>query len=122
MTQAEQYEAIQAAIDAQFATPRVVSLEDAPHVQVDHILMFVSRRFTADRRYSGEVTVPGGRVVVRYVAKTGDNVRVMRARVFAALEDHILTAPTEVGPFTFETEDDIAVDEGWFVASDTFTY
>lgn len=112
--------AIKTAIDAKFTTPRVVDLAGAKSATKDYILLFVSRRYVADRLGSGEVTIPGGRVVVRYVCLAEANVSVMRDRARAALEDVIL--PGGVGPFVFESETLTDDDGTWFVGADTFTY
>ena len=112
--------AITAAINAKFATAPVLTLKQAATATTDHILLFISRRYVADRLASGEVTIIGWRVLTRYVCKTEGNVDVFRARVRAALEDQILTG--DVGPFTFETENTTTQDGDWLVSSDSWTY
>ena len=117
--------AILDAINAQFASVHAYDRSDVavPKLSTDHIIVDLSRRYVAERRFSGIVTSPGGRVMVRFVATTASNVYVMQARVKAALEDQILaTAAGEVGPFTFETSDPLGPDDGWLSAADTYTY
>lgn len=119
MSQATEAAAIRAAIDAQFTIARTLDLADAKNTGTDHILVFVSRRYVDDKHASGEVTIPGGRVVTRYVALKESNVSVMRERTAAALEDRIISG---LGPFTFESGDDIDTDDKWFVSEDVWTY
>ena len=115
---------ITAAINAKFANPVVITLTQAKTATTDYIVIFLSRRYVADRYVSGEVTIPGGRVVVRCVCSKEANVDVFRARVAAALENQIL--PSGLGPFVFETEDvtDPNSDLGssWFVSNSSWTY
>ena len=121
MTEQDVATAVLAAINAQFSTVRAYELTD-PAVKAlttDHVLVVTARRFVPDRLASGEVTVPGGRVVTRYVAKTAGNVRNLRAKTAAALEDRILGG---IGPFVFESEDAPDMDGGWVVATDTWTH
>lgn len=122
MTQATDAAAVIAAVNAKFASVRAYDMSDpdASALTTDHILVSVTRRYVADRQASGEVTIPGGRVVTRYVAKTIGNLYVLRQRVTEALEDVIL--PGGVGPFVFETSDPPGPDDGWISAADTWTY
>lgn len=117
--------AITTAINAKFATAPVKTLKQAQTATSDYIVLFVSRRYVADRYVSGEVTIPGGRVTVRCVCMTEANLEVYRARVQSALENQIL--PDDVGPFVFETETDTALDSTTsgttvFVADSQWTY
>lgn len=125
MTRADESAAILAAINAQFTATRAYDRSDPalPRLADDHIIVDLSRRYVDSRRASGWVSLPGGRVVVRFVGTTAANVYVMQERVKAALEDQILaTASGEVGPFTFETSDPIGPDDTWLSAADTYTY
>lgn len=122
MTQATAAAAVIAAINAQFSGPRAYDMSD-PAVKTlatDHVLVTVSRRYVPDRRESGEVTMPGGRVMTRYVARTVGNVYELRRRTTAALEDQIL--PGDVGPFTFESDETPGPDEGWVSGADVWIY
>lgn len=117
-------EAIVAAINAKFASPAVLTLAQSKAATKDYINVFVTRRYVADRRASGEVTMPGSRVVVRCVCKTEANLDVFRARVAAALEDQILAG--DIGPFVFETEDLVDPDEAdatdWYLSESAWTF
>ncbi len=121
MTAETDYAAIKTAVDAQFATVRAYDPDDAKAIKTDHVLLFLSRRFTGHYRGSGEESSRGGRVLTRYVGKTVSNVRDIQRRVRLAIEDQILSG--DVGPFVFETEDSINDDgDGWFTAADSWTY
>lgn len=115
---------INAAINAKFATPPVITLKQAQAATTDYVNTFVTRRYVPERLMSGEVPIPGGRVIVRSVCRTEANANVFRARVTAALEDQILAG--DLGPFTFETENviDPTTDEtgDWYIAESTWTY
>lgn len=114
--------AIIAAINAQFTTVRAFDMsdDDVKSIDVDHILVTVSRRYVDEQLASGEVPIPGGRVVTRYVAKTIANVYTLRSRTAAAIEDQILTG--DVGPFSFESDEVPGPDDGWISAADVWTY
>lgn len=118
-------DSIAAAINAKFASPPVLTLAQAKAATKDYINVFVARRFVPERRASGEVTLPGNRVVVRCVCKTEANLDVFRGRVASALEDQILTG--DVGPFVFESEDFVDPDlvdatGDWYLAESTWTF
>lgn len=114
--------AVIAAIDAQFTTKRAYELGDPAlaSLTTDYIVVLVFRRYVPGRRASGEVTLPGGRVVTRYVAKRAGNLRVLRERTTTALEDRILAG--DVGPFVFENSGTVDQDGDWLVDSDNWTY
>lgn len=116
--------AILAAINAPYSSQRAYIFGDlrVPTLTTNHILVLVTRRYVPERLASGEVTIPGGRVVTRYIAKRGDNIPPLVAATKAALEDQILTfVGGEIGPFVFESHDPVTADETWFVATDTWT-
>jgi hypothetical protein len=111
--------AITSAIDAKFATPVVLTLKQAQTATKDYVVLFVSRRFVDKRRGSGEVSTPGGRVIVRHCCTTEANLDVFGSRSTAALEDQIL-ADGVTGPFVFESESDATDDDAtlgttWYV-------
>jgi len=117
--------AIAAAINAKFATPPVLSLARSRTATKDYINVFVARRYVEKRLASGEVSIPGQRVVVRCVCKDEENLSVFRARVAAALEDQIL--PGDIGPFVFESEDYVDPDlvdasGAWYLAESIWTF
>lgn len=120
MSQQAAWDAIKAAVDARFATPRVLDVETAANQTADHIVLFVSRRYVPDQLGSGEVTIKGGRTVLRSVCKSPENASVFYDRIEAALEDKIL--PGDFGPFVFESSLDVDADDGWFVTEHRFTY
>lgn len=111
--------AARTAIDAQFTAPRATDFAGAATKTTDHIIVAAYRRFVDDRLGSGEVTILGGRLLTRYVAKTESNLNVLRIRTRAAIEDQILSG---VGPFTFETADPPEPDGDWYSAADIWTY
>lgn len=116
-------EAIKSAIDAQFASPRAVEIDQAGKRSTDHVLVFLSRRYVDGFLLSGEASVQGSRLITRYVGKSVANVRSMQERTRSALEDKILSG--EVGPFSFEAEQEpLAYDTdagGWFTSADAWT-
>lgn len=112
--------AICGVINDQFPlTDPAVAPDKAAAQTSDHIIVFVSRRYTGGFRASGEESVPGGRVVIRYVNKSVANLSNNRDKARAVIEDK---AVGNLGPFVFETENPVGEDDGWFVASDSFTY
>lgn len=117
-------ESITAAVNAKFASPKVLTLAQSKTATADYVNVFTARRYVPDRRASGEVTIPGNRAIVRCVCKTEANLDVFRGRVTAALEDQILTG--DVGPFTFESETFIDPDEAdatdWYIAESMWTF
>ena len=122
MSEASAAAAIIAAINAQFTTVRAYDMSDpaVKALSTDHVLVTVSRRYVDGRLVSGEVSVPGGRVMTRYVAKTVGNVYNLRDKTAQALENRILTG--DVGPFVFESADAPEPDDGWLSAADVWTY
>lgn len=120
MSQASETAAICAAINAQFSASKpAVRPDQAATLTTDHIIVFVSRRYVAERLGSGEVPIWGGRVMTRYVSKSAANLSNSQAKTRTALEDRMAGA---FGPFTFETEDPIAEGDGWWSAADVWTY
>lgn len=117
--------AILAAINAQYgSSQRAYIFGDArvATLSTDHILVLVTRRYVPERLASGEVTIPGVRVVTRYISKRGDNIPPLVAATRTALEDKILTfTGGYIGPFVFEAHDPATADETWFVATDNWT-
>ena len=88
-----------------------------------YVVVDFSRRFVPDRLSSGEATVVCGRLVTRYVAKTVSNARELRRIVSAALEDKAVTVGSSyVGPFTFEADESIGPDDGWYSGSDSWAF
>lgn len=88
-----------------------------------YVLVDISRRYVEKRLSSGEVSVSGGRLGVRYVAKSTNDARNMRTLATAALEDKILVAAGgEVGPFVFESAEAIVPDDGYQSGADVFTF
>lgn len=120
MTTASETTAICGAINAQFTlTDPAISPDQASTQTADHVIVFVSRRYTGGFRASGEESVAGGRVITRYVSKSVANLSNTQAKTRTALEDKAIG---DLGPFVFETEDPVSDDDGWFVASDSWTY
>lgn len=112
--------AIRGAINAQFSSSApAVAPDGAATLTTDHVIVFVSRRYTGTFSGSGEESVAGGRVVTRYVSKSIANLSNTRDKTRAALEDKVAGT---VGPFVFETEIPVAADDGWWTAADSWTY
>jgi len=130
MTENEQAAAILAAINAAIAPAVAYEYGKVPGTNgnagsepTKYVLVAISRRYVPERRASGEVTVPGGRLSTRYIAKSVADGRTMRQRTTDVLEDKILTtAAGEVGPFVFESGDPFQPDETFQVATDLWTF
>ena len=130
MTENEQAAAILAALNA--ALSPVVAYEygkvpgangNAGTEPARYAVVTVSRRYVPERRASGYVSVPGGRLGVRYIAKAAIDVRNMRRLAAEVIEDQILTTDAgEVGPFTFESGDPARPDGAYLVADDSWTF
>lgn len=112
-----------AAINAKFTAPYAFELDDAKTQTGNHVIVFVGRRYVEGTMIGGSARVTGGRVVTRYVGRYVSDVRDMRAKTTAALEDQFLAS---VGPFSFEAEQESlafdADDGGWYVAADSWLY
>lgn len=67
-----------------------------------YVAIDISRRYVPERRYSGEVMLPGHRLGTRYCAATMTTARELQRRIVVALEDVILAS--DLGPFSFEVE------------------
>ena len=130
MTENEQAAAILAAINAAITPAVAYEYGKVPGTNgntgtepTSYMVVAISRRYVPERRASGEVTVPGGRLSTRYIAKSVVNGREMRRRTAAVIEDKILTATGgDVGPFVFESGDPFQPDETYQVATDLFTF
>ena len=130
MTENEQAAAIMAALNAALAPAVAYEYGKVPGAggnagtePAKYVLVDISRRYVPGRRASGEVTLPGGRLGTRYVARSSSDLRNMRRLVTATLEDKILTtAAGEVGPFVFESADPARPDEAFQVADDAWTF
>ena len=123
MTQETDAAEVIAAIDAQFSTPLAVDIDDAAAKVGNHVIVFLSRRYVDGKMIDGSARAAGGRLVTRYVGRTVGDVRVMRQKTTAALEDRFLAT---VGPFSFEVEQESlaydADDGGWYVAADAWVF
>lgn len=121
MTQETEVVAILAALNAALpAAVRAYDVDEVPAVRpAAYVELHYSRRFVADRLGSGEVTIPGGRLLTRYVSKYVSNCREIRRVVTATLEDKAIGA---TGPFVFEADEVIGPDDGWFSGADSWTF
>lgn len=130
MTEQEQATAILAAINAAIAPNVAYEYGKVPGTNgntgtepASYMVVALSRRYVPERRASGEVTVRGGRLSTRYIAKSVVNAREMRRRTTEVLEDKALTTTAgDVGPFVFESADPFQPDEGYEVATDLWTF
>lgn len=130
MTESEQAKAILAALNATLAPGVAYDYDKAPGAfgnkgerPARFALVDISRRFEAKRLASGEVSVSGYRIGVRYVAKSSSDARNMRALTTSVLEDQILnTEHGEIGPFVFESSEPIAPDDELMSGYDVFTF
>ena len=121
MTQETDAVAILAALNAALpAAARAYDIDDVPGtLPASYVVLYLSRRWIPEKLGSGEATVICGRLQTRYVSKTVSNVRELRRIVTNTLEDKAIGT---AGPFSFETEDEIGPDDGWFSGADTFTF
>lgn len=91
-----------------------------------HVEILLSPRFVAERRFSGEVMLPGGELLTRYHAGSVTSVRELRRLVSAALEDVALPLPapsTEfVGPFVFQIGEAEDFDDTGCTALDIWSF
>lgn len=130
MTETEQAAAILAALNDALAPAVAYELSKVPGASgnagtepAKYAVVSIARRYTDSRRGSGEVSLNGYRLTVRYIAKSIGDARTMRARGTAALEDQIIVADAgEIGPFVFESSDAFRPDEGYQVGDDAFTF
>ena len=124
MSQGDESAAIIAAINASFTTPRAFDFDTARTLTAEsYVIVSVSRRYVPERRASGDVTVPGGRLMTRYVAKKVANVYALRATVTALLENKMLPLGGDfIGPFSFEADETVGPDDGYYSAADFWTY
>jgi hypothetical protein len=112
-----------AAINAKFSAPYAFELDAAKAQTGNHIIVFVTRRYVDGSMVGGAARIAGGRVVTRYVGRDVSDVRNMRAKTMAALEDRFLAT---IGPFSFEAEQESLAfdpdDGGWYVTADAWLY
>ena len=109
--------AIKAAIDA--ALPSEVSvfdLDDVPGTNGNpgttpqkYVVVEVSRRWVAARRFGGDVMVPGGAVATHYRADTITNARELRRRTAAGIEN-VPLATAGGDPFTCSFSQDAGIE------------
>jgi hypothetical protein len=124
----DQVTAILAAVNAQLpalpADRRAYDADDVPtDLPMAYVAVSVSRRYIDGFRGGGGHGMRGGRVVLRYVARSVSDARELQRRARLALEDVTLAATGGlVGPFRFESEESIGSDEGWYSGADAFTY
>lgn len=130
MTEKEQATLILAALNAALAPAVAYDYDKVPGAYGNagtrpsqYAVIDITLKYGDKRRASGEVSVDGYRIGVRYVAKATNNARNMRALTLATLRDKILTADgAEVGPFVFESAEAIVPDDGYQSGSDVFTF
>lgn len=130
MTEKDQADTILAALNTALAPAVVYDYDKVPGAYgnagtrpLKFAAVSITRRFVNSNRGSGEVSVSGYRVQVRYAAKATNDARNMRALTTATLEDKILgSGASEVGPFCFESSQAIGPDDGYQSGSDTFTF
>lgn len=130
MTEKEQATAILAALNAALSGAVAYEYDKVPGSYGNsgarpnkYVVVDISRRFVDKRLSSGEVSISGGRLGVRYVAKSTNDARNMRTLATGVLEDKILiTAAGEVGPFVFESSEAIVPDDGYQSGADVFTF
>lgn len=130
MTEKEQAAAILAALNAALSPAAAYEYDKVPGAYGNdgkrpqrYAVVDISRKFEEKRRGSGEESVSGGRVGIRYVAKSTNDARNMRVLVTAALEEQVLESEAgELGPFVFETSEAIVPDDGYQTGSDVFVF
>ena len=130
MTEEEQADAILAALNDVLTLAKAYEYDDVPGAHGNegtrpgrYVVIDVTRRYEEKRLGSGEVSVVGGRVGVRYAAKSTNDARNMRTLATAVLEDQILTTDAgEIGPFVHETSEAILPADGYQSGADVFTF
>lgn len=130
MTEKEQATAILAALNAALAPAVAYDYSKVPGAYGNEgsrpkmfAVVDISRKFEDKRRTSGEVSIDGYRIGVRYVAKSTNDARNMRTLTTGVLEDKILSTESgEIGPFAFESSEAIVPDDGYQSGSDVFTF
>jgi hypothetical protein len=121
VTEEEQAQAVLTALNGVLGNAEAYDIDAVPAERPRrYVVIDVTRRWVPDQLVSGEVTIPGGFLTTEYHARSVYDVREMRRITTAALEDKVLAGV--LGPFTFETADDVNGNDGWFDSADTWTF
>lgn len=106
--------AIKAALNSALPSGQAQAYEyDEAPATASYVRIDLTRRYTGQFLSSGEETFAGARLVTHYVGQTVTNVRELRRITTATLEDKAIGT---TGPFTFEAEDPIEANAGFFEA------
>lgn len=107
-----------------------VTLGDADAYEIDevpterperYVAIDITRRWVPGRRFGSKVMLPGYFLTTEYHARNVHDVRSMREKAMAALEDVVLSG--DLGPFSFAAASEISNrDGGWFDSADTWTF
>lgn len=112
---------ILAALNAVLGDADAYDIDEVPAERPDkYVAIDITRRWVPERRFGGKVMLPGYFLTVEYHARNVHDVRSMREKAVAALEDVILSG--DIGPFTFATAAEVSARDGWFDSADTFTF
>lgn len=126
MTTREQHPAaVLAAINAALpAAIRAYETDDIPDpLPAQYVEVIVTRVFGGEVMLDGSVATSGWLIFTRFVAKTVTNAGRLQDRVTTALEGRALViGDRESTPVTFQTEDPIAPDDGWYSGSAQWDY
>lgn len=130
MTEKDQATSILAALNAALDPTVAYDLDKVPGVNgnagtrpTKFATISISEKYEGKRRGSGETSVEGFRIVVRYAAKSTNDARNMRALTKATLSEKTVgSGANEIGPFVFQSSQAIAPDDGYQSGSDTYTF
>lgn len=115
--------ALNTAMSSLNGAPKALDFDENPIGAAAYVRVDLSRRFVIERRFGGDVPVPGGRLTLRYVARNIYNARALRKACTAALEGQTLAVGSDDISFMFEVEDPIEQDDaGFWTGADTFTF
>jgi hypothetical protein len=125
-TRAQIITTLVAAINAQLPdSVRAYDLDDLPGERPDtYVEITLSRRpIDESRRADGSLSFVGYRLGTRVVARYATSARAAQGRCSAALDFVSMTFPDgATAVIEFETEDDVAPDDGWFSALTDWTF
>lgn len=93
--------------------------DESARQKQSHMSVWVARTFNGEFLFSDESRIDTGRVIVRHITKTWDDLAEFRAKTRTALDEKTLPSGIRC---RFETQGDVDTDEGWWVSDDSFTY
>lgn len=124
-TRAQHAEAVLAVINAALPpTIKAYETDDIPATRpAQYVEVILTRVFGGEPMLDGSTATSGWLIFTRFVAKTVSNAGVLQDRVTTALEDRVLViGDRESTPVSFQTEEPIAPDSGWYSGSAQWDY